>query len=66
MPPTVQIDDRRVESDPNQSILETLLRAGVWMPSSCNQGTCGTCKLQVLAGQVDHGDSPLDTLTPDE
>ena len=66
MPPTVQIDDRSVESDPNQSILETLLRAGVWMPSSCNQGTCGTCKLQVLAGQVDHGDSPLDTLTPDE
>lgn len=66
MSPIVRIGDRSVEHQPGQSILETLLRAGVWMPSSCNQGTCGTCKLQVLQGQVDHAGSPLDTLTQDE
>jgi len=63
---TVTVGERRVEAAAGQTVLEALLRAGVWMPNSCNQGTCGTCKLQVVAGAVDHGDSPLDTLTPDE
>lgn len=63
---SVTIGERRVEAADDQTILEALLRAGVWMPNSCNQGTCGTCKLQVVSGEVDHHDSPLDTLTPDE
>jgi NAD(P)H-flavin reductase/ferredoxin len=57
---------RRVACESDQSILEAFLRAGVWMPNSCNQGTCGTCKLQVVTGSVDHGASPLDTLTAEE
>ncbi|PXY22749.1 2Fe-2S iron-sulfur cluster-binding protein [Prauserella muralis] len=56
----------RVECAPSQTLLDACLRAGVWMPNSCNQGTCGTCKLQVLSGEVDHGASPRDTLTDDE
>lgn len=63
---SVTIGERRVEAADDQTILEALLRAGVWMPNSCNQGTCGTCKLQVVFGEVDHRDSPDDTLTPDE
>lgn len=63
---SVTIGERRVEAADDQTILEALLRAGVWMPNSCNQGTCGTCKLQVVSGEVDHRDSPDDTLTPDE
>lgn len=65
-PGTVRVGDREVSCTQDQSILDAFLRAGVWMPNSCNQGTCGTCKVQVLAGAVDHGDSPLDTLTVDE
>ncbi|KAB2812522.1 2Fe-2S iron-sulfur cluster binding domain-containing protein [Pimelobacter simplex] len=63
---TITVGGRSVACDGDQSLLEAFLRAGVWMPSSCNQGTCGTCKLQVLDGEVDHRASPLDTLTDEE
>lgn len=64
--PSVTVGGRRVECAPDQSLLDACLRAGVWMPNSCNQGTCGTCKLRVLAGEVDHRDSPADTLPEQE
>ena len=38
---------------PGSTILETALRAGVAMPHSCGQGTCGTCRLTLLEGRVD-------------
>lgn len=63
---TVRIGEREVECADDQPVLDALLRAGVWMPNSCNQGTCGTCKLRVVAGEVDHAASPLDTLTAEE
>ncbi|MEU6133478.1 2Fe-2S iron-sulfur cluster-binding protein [Nocardioides sp. NPDC047086] len=66
MSAAISVAGRRVECAGDQSILEALLRAGVWMPNSCNQGTCGTCKLQVVRGEVDHTESPLETLTADE
>ncbi len=62
----VTLGEHTAECAPDRSILESFLRAGVWLPSSCNQGTCGTCKLRVVAGEVDHGSSPLATLTDDE
>ncbi|MGY1631064.1 2Fe-2S iron-sulfur cluster-binding protein [Geodermatophilus sp. SYSU D01186] len=63
---SLTVGDRRVECAPDQTVLDAFLRAGVWMPNSCNQGTCGTCKLRVLDGEVDHRDSPPDTLTAEE
>ncbi|MBB3083082.1 2Fe-2S iron-sulfur cluster-binding protein [Geodermatophilus sabuli] len=65
-PRSLTVGDRRVECAPGQSLLDAFLRAGVWMPNSCNQGTCGTCKLRVLRGEVDHRGSPPDTLTDEE
>ncbi|KAA9166455.1 2Fe-2S iron-sulfur cluster binding domain-containing protein [Amycolatopsis acidicola] len=62
----VTVGGRQVDCAAGQTLLDACLRAGVWMPNSCNQGTCGTCKLQVLSGNVDHGLSPVDTLTCDE
>jgi len=38
------------------SILESLRGAGVDMPSSCEQGVCGTCIVTVLEGAPDHQD----------
>jgi aromatic O-demethylase, reductase subunit len=66
MSSSVTVGDRTVECRPDQPLLDAFLRAGVWMPNSCNQGTCGTCKLRVLEGDVDHRGSPLDTLTYEE
>ena len=44
----------RVPAD--QSILRVLSYAGVDVPFACEQGVCGTCLTQVLAGQPDHWD----------
>lgn len=41
----------------DQTILDACLRAGVWVPHSCTHGTCGTCKAELVDGDVDHGDS---------
>jgi ferredoxin len=42
-----------------ESILGTLDRAGIVVPSSCEQGICGTCECRVLEGEVEHRDSIL-------
>ena len=38
------------------SIMEVLRANGVAVPSSCEQGACGTCVVPVLAGEPDHQD----------
>lgn len=41
-----------VPVEPDRSVLECLLRAGVWVPHSCTYGECGTCKARVVEGEV--------------
>lgn len=43
----------------NESILEVLRKAGHHVPSSCESGTCGSCKTGLVAGQVEHRDFVL-------
>ena len=38
------------------SVLDVLRTNGVALPSSCEQGACGTCLVTVLAGEPDHQD----------
>ena len=45
------------------TILETLRAQGQQTPSSCESGTCGTCRTGVLEGEPDHRDL---VLTPSE
>ena len=54
---TVEPLDRQVECRSDQPILDACLRAGVWLPHACTHGTCGTCKVQVLEGEVEHNDA---------
>lgn len=42
-----------------RSILEVLRAAGRALPSSCESGSCGTCRTPYLAGEVDHRDMVL-------
>jgi ferredoxin-NADP reductase/nitrite reductase/ring-hydroxylating ferredoxin subunit len=42
-----------------KTILEVLRDNGVPMPSSCEQGACGTCSVNVLEGEPDHQDVHL-------
>ncbi|MGK2853495.1 MAG: PDR/VanB family oxidoreductase [Microbacteriaceae bacterium] len=43
----------------DRSILEVVEEAGVFVLSSCREGTCGTCETAVIDGEVDHRDSIL-------
>lgn len=56
-PITVEPLGRDVECRADQSILDACLRAGVWLPHACTHGTCGTCKVEVVDGEVDHNDA---------
>lgn len=44
---------------PEQSIGAALEDAGIYIPRSCNEGTCGTCLTRVIEGVPDHRDSFL-------
>jgi len=48
-----------IEVNNGQSLLDTLLAAGIRIESSCCEGICGTCETRVLAGEPDHRDSVL-------
>lgn len=44
-----------IDVEDGQTILDAALRAGIWLPHACGHGLCGTCKVDVLDGEVDHG-----------
>ena len=48
---------------PERSILEVVEEAGVLALSSCRVGTCGTCEVPIIDGEIDHRDS---VLSPEE
>lgn len=48
-----------VEVRTRESIVDALQRAGVRVLTSCSQGVCGTCEVDVIAGRPDHRDSVL-------
>ena len=43
----------------NESMLEALRRAGHRVPSSCESGTCGSCRTGLVSGDVQHRDFVL-------
>lgn len=40
-----------------QTLLDACLRNGIWLPHACGHGLCGTCKVSVIEGEVDHGNA---------
>ena len=51
---------------PGETILTTLLRAGLAFPFSCQTGNCGTCKCELVAGEVSELAASAAALTDDE
>ncbi len=49
-----------------QSILEAALAAGLNLPHSCKSGHCGSCRAQVLAGEIRYPHGPPLGLSPEE
>jgi ferredoxin-NADP reductase len=52
-----------VHVEPDESILEAVEKAQIFVMSSCREGVCGSCETQVICGEIDHRD---DYLTPEE
>lgn len=49
----------------DQSILDAILEHGIFLASSCGEGTCGTCEVSVLDGTPEHRDALTDPDDPD-
>ncbi len=49
----------RIDVAPGVSILEAMRAHGHEAPSSCESGTCGTCRTRLLEGRADHRDLVL-------
>lgn len=45
---------------PGTTILEALRAQGVSVPSSCEAGTCGSCRTRLISGEAEHRDFVLD------
>jgi propane monooxygenase reductase subunit len=43
----------KFECDEDTKLLDAAVRAGLGLPYGCRKGNCGTCKVQVLDGEVD-------------
>lgn len=48
-----------VKVESGQSLLQVMRDAGFDVPSSCETGTCGTCRIRVRKGKVEHRGSAL-------
>jgi len=44
-----------IEVEDGQTVLDAALRQGIYLPHACGHGLCGSCKVQVCDGEVDHG-----------
>jgi phenol hydroxylase P5 protein len=52
---TIEPLGQTIEVEEGQTILDASLRAGIYLPHACGQGYCGTCKVTVTDGEIDHG-----------
>ena len=51
--------DKQFTVPPNKSIIQVLKENKIFIPVSCENGVCGTCKCKVTAGEVEHRDMVL-------
>lgn len=54
---TIEPIGQTIEIEEDQTVLDACLRAGVWLPHACCHGLCATCKVQVVDGDVEHGEA---------
>lgn len=54
---TIEPTGEQIDVEEGQTVLQAALRQGVWLPFACGHGTCATCKVQVIEGDVEIGDA---------
>ena len=55
----IQGTDEVLDVPVGVTILEALRNAGHVVPSSCESGSCGSCRTKLVSGDVDHRDLVL-------
>ena len=63
---TLEGHERPIPVEPGDTILASLLRAGVPFPFSCQAGNCGTCKCELVSGDVLELEHSEHALAPEE
>lgn len=54
---TIEPLGQTIDIAEGQTVLDACLRAGVWLPHACGHGLCGTCKVQTVDGEIEHGEA---------
>jgi NAD(P)H-flavin reductase/ferredoxin len=57
--------EHQLDCKPGQTILTAVLEQGRYLRYGCKNGGCGSCKVQLLEGEIDQGGSSL-ALSPSE
>jgi ferredoxin len=55
-----------VPCSPEETVLGAILGSGASVMFSCRGGGCGTCKMRVISGQVEHGRCSVAVLLEEE
>ena len=63
---TLQPSQHQFSAEPDQSVLDAALAAGILLPYSCRSGACSTCKARVVSGTCDAGPTVAQVLAPQE
>jgi ferredoxin-NADP reductase len=56
---TLERTGTTITVEPEETVLDAIRKVIADMPSSCEEGFCGTCETRVLAGEIDHRDQIL-------
>lgn len=56
---TLKKSNKMIKVEGRQTLLDVLRDAGIEVDSSCEVGNCGSCRLEVLEGHIDHRGSGL-------
>ncbi|HJV51339.1 MAG TPA: phenol 2-monooxygenase domain-containing protein [Noviherbaspirillum sp.] len=54
---TIEPLGQTIDVEDGQTILDASLRAGIYLPHACCHGLCATCKIEVVDGEIDHGEA---------
>ncbi len=63
---TIQPSQHQFKAEPNQSVLDAALAAGIVLPYSCKSGACSTCRGKVVSGSYDAGSNPSHVLSEED
>jgi len=63
---TLEGHDQPVPVRAGDTMLEALLRAGVAFPFSCQAGNCGTCKCELISGEIVELEHSEHALAPEQ